>query len=120
MIVANLFLYLPDGDFDKLGHFPVAGAFTNLKGKVPEHFLALRGVNHFGVKLHAKDIAVEILYGRIGTVLGFGYRFKTVRHGFHLVAVAFIGSHPDTDVTLSLRRPDRKVILPISLRIFSQ
>ena len=58
MVVADLLTYLVDGMFDKSGHFPITGTSANFKGEVPKHFLALRGMNDFGVELDAKDVSI--------------------------------------------------------------
>lgn len=63
------------------------GKMTDKSGKVTQDFGAVLGVNHFGVKLNAVNLAFGVQKGGAFDGGGAGHRDKSGRKLFNLVAM---------------------------------
>ena len=76
---------------DDVDHRPGRPAAGDVEQEVLEHLLAVLGVQHLGVPLHAGQAAVDVLERRDRGGRGRGEHVEAVRRGGHRVAVG----HPD-------------------------
>ena len=90
-IGADLLADLVDRFGDVVGHVPVGLAAADLVHEAAQHRLALHGVRHFRMELHAVETALLVGHGGDRAARRVAHQLEAGRHVEHLVAVA----HPD-------------------------